>query len=115
MIRFAPILCCIAAMAFLLNHLFADDEHSERNGHLNMFDTLDVNGDGTLTRDEIGDAAAGVHLVIGAKGDPVQLVLNTLFHVSLPIENVPWDFFKAFAFQSPTKVRRFAVAPLQTL
>ncbi len=36
-----------------------------------------------LTKD-----ARGVHLVIGAKGSPLQLVLSTIFHVDIPTGNI---------------------------
>ena len=36
-----------------------------------------------LTKD-----ARGIHLVIGAKGSPLQLVLSTIFHVDIPTGNI---------------------------
>ncbi len=42
------------------------------------------------------DAAQGYHLIVGAKGGKLQLVLNTVFHLSEPIENIPWSFYKEF-------------------
>src|SRR5690349_6738097 len=38
--------------------------------------------------------AAGFHLVVGAKGSPLQLVLNTVFHLSVPVENLPYTYYK---------------------
>ena len=32
---------------------------------------------------------AGIDLVIGAKGSPLQLVLSTVFHVDIPTGNIP--------------------------
>jgi putative ABC transport system permease protein len=32
-------------------------------------------------------------LIVGAKGDPLQLVLSTVYHVSPPIENLPYRFY----------------------
>ncbi|MFP6614184.1 MAG: ABC transporter permease, partial [Pirellulales bacterium] len=40
------------------------------------------------------DAAQGYHLIVGAKGGKLQLVLNTVFHLSEPIENISWSFYK---------------------
>lgn len=40
--------------------------------------------------------AAGYHLILGAKGSPLQLVLNSVFHLSQPIENVPYSFYQEF-------------------
>ena len=33
------------------------------------------------------------HLIIGAKGSPLQLVLSTVYHVSPPIENLPYRYY----------------------
>ncbi|MCY7389062.1 MAG: ABC transporter permease [Burkholderiales bacterium] len=33
--------------------------------------------------------AAGIDLVIGAKGSPLQLILSTVFHIDIPTGNVP--------------------------
>ena len=41
-------------------------------------------------------AAHGYDLIVGAKGGKLQLVLNTVFHLSQPIENVPWSYYKEF-------------------
>ncbi|MDG2208296.1 MAG: ABC transporter permease [Pirellulales bacterium] len=42
------------------------------------------------------DAAQGYHLILGAKGGKLQLTLNTVFHLSQPIENIPYSFYKEF-------------------
>lgn len=39
-----------------------------------------------LTRD-----AAGIDLVIGAKGSPLQLILSSLYHVDIPTGNIPFE------------------------
>ncbi|MBL9125329.1 MAG: ABC transporter permease [Planctomycetaceae bacterium] len=41
-------------------------------------------------------AAHGYDLIVGAKGGKLQLVLNTVFHLSQPIENIPWSYYKEF-------------------
>ncbi len=38
--------------------------------------------------------ASGYHLVVGAKGSPLQLVLNTIYHLSSPVENIPYVYYK---------------------
>lgn len=43
-----------------------------------------------------GDAAQGYHMIVGAKGGKLQLVLNTVFHLSQPIENIPWSMYNNF-------------------
>ncbi|MBN1853612.1 MAG: ABC transporter permease [Pirellulales bacterium] len=40
--------------------------------------------------------AEGYHLIVGAKGGKLQLVLNTVFHLSEPIENIPYAYYKDF-------------------
>lgn len=40
--------------------------------------------------------AEGYELIVGAKGSKLQLVLNTVYHLSTPVENVPWDYYKEF-------------------
>ena len=37
--------------------------------------------------------AINYDLIIGAKGDPLQLVLSTVYHISPPIENLPYRFY----------------------
>jgi putative ABC transport system permease protein len=38
----------------------------------------------------------GYNMIVGAKGSPLQLVLNSVYLVSKPIENVPWAFYEDF-------------------
>jgi len=38
----------------------------------------------------------GYDLVVGKKGGDYQLVLNTLFHLSRPVENLPYSYYKEF-------------------
>ena len=40
--------------------------------------------------------AGGYHLVVGKKGSQLQLVLNTVYHLQDPIENLPYSFYKEF-------------------
>ena len=37
--------------------------------------------------------AINYDLIVGAKGDPLQLVLSTVYHISPPIENLPYRYF----------------------
>lgn len=46
----------------------------------------------------------GYDLIVGAKGSPLQLVLNTVFHLSQPVENIPYSYLEEFT------VGRFAPA-----
>jgi len=35
-------------------------------------------------------------MIVGAKGSPLQLVLNSVYLISRPIENISWDFYEQF-------------------
>ncbi len=45
-----------------------------------------------LTRD-----AAGIDLVIGAKGSPLQLILSSLYHADIPTGNIPYAEFERWS------------------
>ncbi len=51
---------------------------------------------GVVERQFSGDAQ-GYHLIVGASGGKLQLVLNTVYHLSQPIENVPYSLYEEFA------------------
>ena len=38
----------------------------------------------------------GYNMIVGAKGSPLQLVLNSVYFISKPIENIPWPVYQAF-------------------
>jgi len=38
----------------------------------------------------------GYNMIVGAKGSPLQLVLNSVYFISKPIENVSWAFYQQF-------------------
>ena len=41
-------------------------------------------------------AGLGYNMIVGAKGSPLQLVLNSVYLISKPIENIPWGFYQDF-------------------
>jgi putative ABC transport system permease protein len=41
-------------------------------------------------------AGLGYNVIVGAKGSPLQLVLNSVYLISRPIENISWDFYQEF-------------------
>jgi ABC-type lipoprotein release transport system permease subunit len=41
-------------------------------------------------------AGLGYNLVIGKKGSSLQLVLNTVYYLDRPIENIPWSYYTEF-------------------
>ncbi|MBU6222189.1 MAG: ABC transporter permease [Planctomycetes bacterium] len=58
----------------------------------------------------------GYNMIVGAKGSPLQLVLNSVYFISKPIENVPWAFYQEFlpAAQRPDGVDGTYAASTQT-
>jgi putative ABC transport system permease protein len=38
----------------------------------------------------------GYNMIVGAKGSPLQLVLNSVYFISRPIENISWGFYQEF-------------------
>jgi len=52
---------------------------------------------GGVVRDAFASGQGlGYNLIVGAKGSPLQLVLNSVYLVSKPIENISWDFYQEF-------------------
>lgn len=49
-----------------------------------------------VIRRSFDKGAEGFDLIVGAKGGKLQLVLNTVYHLSTPVENVPWHYYKEF-------------------
>jgi putative ABC transport system permease protein len=41
-------------------------------------------------------AGLGYNMIVGAKGSPLQLVLNSVYLISRPIENISWEFYEQF-------------------
>ncbi len=42
------------------------------------------------------NAGLGYNLIVGAKGGKLQLVLNTVYYLSSPVENIPYSYYKEF-------------------
>lgn len=42
------------------------------------------------------NATVGYNLVVGAKGSPLQLTLNTVYYLSQPVENLPYSYYLEF-------------------
>ena len=52
-------------------------------------------------------------MIVGAKGGSLQLVLNTVYHLSKPVENIPYWYYQEFlpaAKRSDGKDGKFASA-----
>jgi len=58
---------------------------------------------GVVQRAFASGAGLGYNVIVGAKGSPLQLVLNSVYLISRPIENVPWAFYEEFL---PAEARR---------
>jgi putative ABC transport system permease protein len=55
----------------------------------------------------------GYNMIVGAKGSPLQLVLNSVYFISRPIENISWNFYQEFlpaAERSDGEDGRFAAS-----
>ncbi len=48
--------------------------------------------------------AQGFDLIVGSKGSDLTLVLNTMYHLSSPVENLPYDFYLQFKRGTPPEV-----------
>ena len=42
------------------------------------------------------NASLGYNMIVGAKGGKLQLTLNTVYYLSQPIQNVPYDYYLEF-------------------
>lgn len=42
------------------------------------------------------NASLGYNMIVGAKGGKLQLTLNSVFYLSSPIENIPYDYYLEF-------------------
>ena len=42
------------------------------------------------------NAGLGYDMIVGAKGGKLQLVLNTVYYLSSPVENIPYSYYKEF-------------------
>ncbi len=45
------------------------------------------------------NASLGYNIIVGAKGGKLQLTLNTVYYLSQPVENIPYDYYLEFKDQ----------------
>ncbi len=57
---------------------------------------------GVVTKSFQNNSSLGYNLIVGAKGGALQLTLNTVYYLSKPVENIPYDFLTEF---QPAAVR----------
>src|SRR3954462_11879879 len=51
---------------------------------------------GVVSQSFKNNASLGYNMIVGAKGGEEQLVLNTIFYLSKPIENIPYTAYMEF-------------------
>ena len=51
---------------------------------------------GVVSESFRGNSSLGYNMIVGAKGGRLQLVLNTVYHLSSPVENIPYTFYQEF-------------------
>src|SRR6185295_5910724 len=51
---------------------------------------------GVVSQSFKNNASLGYNMIVGAKGGREQLVLNTVYYLSQPVENIPYTFYLEF-------------------
>ena len=51
---------------------------------------------GVLSKSFYTNSSLGYNLIVGAKGGKEQLVLNSVFYLSSPVENISYDYYLEF-------------------
>jgi putative ABC transport system permease protein len=51
---------------------------------------------GVVTTSFRNNSSLGYNLIVGAKGGQEQLTLNTVYYLSRPVENIPYDYYLEF-------------------
>ena len=59
---------------------------------------------GVIEQSFQNNANLGYNLIVGAKGGKLQLTLNSVYYLSQPIENIPYDFYLEFLPQQQRDV-----------
>jgi putative ABC transport system permease protein len=62
---------------------------------------------GVVKRAFASGPGLGYNMIVGAKGSPLQLVLNSVYLISKPVENIPWAVYEGFL---PAEGRRDGTA-----
>ncbi len=53
-------------------------------------------GHGLVAESFRSNSSLGYNVIVGAKGGKLQLVLNTVYYLSQPVENVPYSYYQEF-------------------
>ena len=48
---------------------------------------------GVVSESFRSNASLGYNLIVGAKGGSLQLTLNTVYYLSQPVENLPYEYY----------------------
>ena len=51
---------------------------------------------GVVTESFANNSSLGYNVIVGAKGGKLQLTLNTVYYLSQPVENLPYDVYLEF-------------------
>lgn len=51
----------------------------------------------TQARESFGTTVSGTDLIVGARGNPVQILLSSVFHIGYPTNNVSWATYQEWA------------------
>ncbi|MCA9121615.1 MAG: ABC transporter permease [Planctomycetaceae bacterium] len=51
---------------------------------------------GVVAQSFRNNSSLGYNLIVGAKGGKLQLTLNTVYYLSQPVENIPYEYFLEF-------------------
>jgi len=51
---------------------------------------------GVVERSFRTNSSFGYDVIVGARGGSTQLMLNTVFYLSKPVENIPYEYYLAF-------------------
>src|SRR5262245_40537851 len=51
---------------------------------------------GVVSQSFHNNSSLGYGMIVGAKGGKLQLTLNTVYYLSQPVENIPYDYYLEF-------------------
>lgn len=51
---------------------------------------------GVINRSFLNNSGLGYNIVVGAKGGRLELVLNTVYYLARPVENIPYSYYLEF-------------------
>ena len=55
---------------------------------------------GLISESFRSNSSFGYNILVGARGGSLQLTMNTVYYLSQPVENVPYEFYLAFSDQA---------------